>query len=103
MKQSVTHHLTKDGALSTTIEALESYEKKYRDYQPKILWLTKYSAEITFKLKGAQLKGLIEIDDHNIWLDMDIPFLFRPFKSQALNIIRHEITTWLKLAHTPRE
>ena len=98
MKQSVTHHLSRDGALSIAIDALKSYEKKYVEYQPRIRWLTLYEAEISFHVKGMKLKGSIEIDVQKIWLDMDIPFFLLPFKQQALAVIHAEISQWLNMA-----
>jgi hypothetical protein len=100
MKQCVTHRLSKEDALSIATDALKSYVKRYVEYQPKIQWLNRYEAEISFKFKGIKLKGSIEIDDEKIWLDMDIPFLLLPFKHQALNVIHSEITSCLKLAQT---
>jgi len=31
-------------------------------------------------------------------LDIDVPFLLRPFKSQALGVIEGEINEWIKKA-----
>ena len=98
MKQSITHHLSRDGALFIATDALKSYEKKYAEHQPKIRWLTRYEAEISFQVKGLKLNGSIEIDMHKIWLDMDIPFFLLPFKQQALAVIHSEISQWLKTA-----
>lgn len=100
MKQSVTHHLSKDGALSIATDALKSYEKQYVEFQPRIRWLTRYEAEISFNVKGMKLTGSIEIDAHKIWLNMDVPFFLLPFKQRALDVIHSEITSWLRLAHS---
>ncbi|HEX7645521.1 MAG TPA: polyhydroxyalkanoic acid system family protein [Burkholderiaceae bacterium] len=100
MKQAIAHHLSKDEALSVAIDAFHSYEKKYAEYQPRLRWMTRYEAEVSFAIKGMKLKGSIAIDAHKIWLGMDIPFLLLPFKRLALDVIHAEITGWLRLAHS---
>jgi hypothetical protein len=98
MKQAIAHYLGKDEALSAATDAFHSYEKEYGEYQPRIRWLTRYEAEVSFIIKGMKLKSSIEIDAHQIRLGMDIPFLLLPFKRQALDVIQAEITSRLRLA-----
>jgi hypothetical protein len=44
------------------------------------------------------LAGNLEVLDRAIDLDIDVPFLLRPFKSQALSVIEGEINDWIKKA-----
>jgi hypothetical protein len=41
------------------------------------------------------LTGSVEIKDKSIDLDLDVPFLLRPFQGQAISVIEGEIRVWL--------
>jgi hypothetical protein len=44
------------------------------------------------------LSGSIEVLPRSIDLDLEVPFLLRPFKSQAVNVIEAEIREWIDKA-----
>ena len=46
-------------------------------------------------MKGVSLKGSLEVNEKDIALDLDVPFLLRPFKGQALQVIEEEIRSWI--------
>jgi len=46
-------------------------------------------------VKGVKLAGSLEVSEKDIALDLDVPFLLRPFKGQALKVIEEEIRTWI--------
>ena len=46
------------------------------------------------------LSGSLEVLERSIDLDIDVPFLLRPFKSQALGVIEGEINDWIRKAKT---
>jgi hypothetical protein len=98
MKHSVPHDLGQERAKKVAESALSSYAAKYSNYSPKVTWTGPYRAEIGFKVKGMSLGGSLEVLDRSIDLDIDVPFLLRPFKSQALSVIEGEINDWIKKA-----
>lgn len=100
MKHSVPHDLGQERAKKVAESALATYAQKYANYQPKVTWTSANKAEISFKVKGMNLAGNMEVLDRSIDLDIDVPFLLRPFKSQALGVIEGEINTWIKKAKT---
>lgn len=98
MKHSVPHDLGQERAKKVAESALASYAQKYASYQPRVTWTAANKAEISFKVKGMNLAGSLEVLDRSIDLDIDVPFLLRPFKSQALGVIEGEINDWIKKA-----
>jgi hypothetical protein len=63
-----------------------------------VTWKGPNKADISFKVKGMALSGSLEVLASSIDLDIDVPFLLRPFKSQALGVIEGEINEWIKKA-----
>ena len=98
MKHSVPHDLGQERAKKVADSALSTYAQKYANYQPRVAWTGPNKAEISFKVKGMNLAGSLEVLDRSIDLDIDVPFLLRPFKSQALGVIEGEINDWIKKA-----
>jgi hypothetical protein len=99
MKHSVPHELGRERAKKVAESALSTYAQKYSNYNPTVTWTTPNRAELSFKVKGMSLSGVVEVLDRSIDLDIDVPFLLRPFKSQALSVIDAEINEWIKKAN----
>jgi hypothetical protein len=95
MKHSVSHDLGQERAKKVTEAALNSYAEKFAKYSPKTTWTGPSSAKISFSVKGMTLTGGVEIKDKSIDLDLDVPFLLRPFQGQAVSVIEGEIRAWL--------
>ena len=98
MKHSVPHDIGQERAKKVAESALSTYAQKYAAYNPSVTWTGPYSATIAFKVKGMSLGGTLEVLEKSIDLDIDVPFLLRPFKAQALSVIEGEINTWIKKA-----
>jgi hypothetical protein len=95
MKQSVHHGLGIDRAKQVAEHAFESYKQKLAKYNPQTRWATERKAEIVFSVKGVTLTGSLEVGESDIALELDVPFLFRPFKGTALRIIEEEVREWV--------
>ena len=95
MKHSVSHDLGQERAKKVTEQALGSYAAKFSKYAPKTTWSTPSKAQISFNVKGMTLTGAVEIKDKSIDLELDVPFLLRPFQGQAISVIEGEIKEWL--------
>ena len=95
MKHSVPHDIGQEKAKKAAEAALAQYSQKFAKYNPKTQWVSDSKANISFVIKGMTLSGIIEVRPDAIDMDLDVPFLFRPFKSQAMNIIEGEIKNWI--------
>jgi hypothetical protein len=98
MKHVVAHDLGQDRARKVAEEALRSYSQKFSNYSPKASWTSPNRADISFRVKGITLGGTLEVSDKSIEMDLDVPFLLRPFKGQALGVIEGEIKEWIAKA-----
>lgn len=95
MKHSVSHSLGRENARKVARSAFSAYEKRFSDYSPKTTWKSDDKAEISFSAKGIALKGQVEVTDKTIDLDLDVPFLLKPFKGKAVAVIEKEIKEWI--------
>jgi hypothetical protein len=98
MKHSVPHDIGKDLAKKATLAAFAAYQERFAKYNPTATWTTDDRAQISFTAKGITLKGLLEVTPKSIDIDIDVPFLLRPFKSVAQDAVEREITRWVEKA-----
>ena len=98
MKHSVKHDLGRDKAKEVAIAAYDSYRQRFEKYNPQATWKSDYSAEISFTAKGINLTGSMDVNEKDIAMDLDVPFLLRPFKNTALGVIEEEIKRWIEKA-----
>jgi hypothetical protein len=95
MKHVVNHDLGQDKAKQVAQAAFDSYKSRYAEYGPKANWVTDKRAEISFSVKGMTLGGTIDVTPSTIEMDLDVPFLLKPFKGKAMAVIEGEIRTWI--------
>jgi putative polyhydroxyalkanoate system protein len=95
MKHIVVHDLGREQARRVAEAAWKSYSERFANYSPSVDWQGD-TAKIGFNIKGVSLKGAIEVHDTDIALDLDVPFLLKPFKGQALRVIEEEIRRWIE-------
>jgi Putative polyhydroxyalkanoic acid system protein (PHA_gran_rgn) len=95
MKHQIAHDLEESVAKEVAVRAFESYQKRFADYQPKLHWVGDKDARIEFNVKGLKLSGSIGIQPRAIELDLDVPFVFRLFKSKAIDVIEREVKNWI--------
>ena len=98
MKHSVPHDLGQEKAKKAAEAALAQYSQKFAKYSPKTQWVSDNKASISFTVKGMTLSGTMEVLPSAIEMDLDVPFLLRPFKGQALGVIESEIKDWIAKA-----
>ena len=97
MKHSVPHDLGKDLAKKAAAAAFAAYQERFAKYNPTAVWAGD-RAQISFSAKGITLKGSIDVTPSSIDIDIDVPFLLRPFKSVAQDAVEREITRWVDKA-----
>ncbi len=95
MKHAVTHDLSPDLARKATDRAFQAYKDQYGKYKPEAKWVTPERCEVKFTVKGMTLEGALELKPKAIEMDLDVPFVFRVFKSQAIGVIEKEIQHWI--------
>lgn len=98
MKHSVPHDLGKATAKKAALAAFDSYKARFAKYNPTATWVTDDKANISFTAKGITLKGSLEVQEKSVDMDLDVPFLLRPFKETALGAVEREITKWMDKA-----
>ena len=98
MKHVVPHGLGKDKATEVAKAAFNSYRERFEKYQPKANWVRDDKAEISFSVKGISLNGSMQVNDNDIEMDLDVPFVLRPFKGKAMGVIEEEIKKWIAKA-----
>lgn len=98
MKHSVPHDLSLELAKKAADAALQAYSARFAEYDPQVVWVNDRLAEVTFSVKGLSMKGTFEIMDTAVDMDMEVPFLLRPFKNKALEVIEQQIIQWIDKA-----
>jgi hypothetical protein len=98
MKHVVSHDLGQEKAKKVAVAAFESYAQKLAKYSPRSDWVSDRRANISFSVKGMNLKGAIEVTASTFEMELDVPFLFRPFQGKAMSVIEEEIREWMAKA-----
>ncbi len=98
MKHVVKHGLGFETAKKVADHAMESYKQRFPQYHPTARWVDDRRADIHFSVKGIDLTGSLEVNDQDIEMELDVPFLLRPFKGKALSVIEEEIQEWVAKA-----
>jgi hypothetical protein len=98
MKHVVPHGLGQEKAKQVAQAAFDSNSQRYSQYNPSAKWVDDRSAEITFKVKGMKLEGRMNVNPNDIEMELDVPFLLKPFKGKALGVIEDEIKKWISKA-----
>ena len=95
MEHRVPHDLGREKAKEVAEAAFKSYQQKFAEYKPTANWVSDSRCEIAFSVKGKKLTGVMTVNPKDIGLDLDVPFIFRPFKGKAIGVIEREIEMWI--------
>ena len=98
MKHVIAHDLDDATARKVADRAFAEYQGRYPDYKPELVWSSERRADIRFSAKGVKLSGAMLIEPRAITLELDVPFLLKPFQKRAMEIIEREVQTWLAKA-----
>jgi hypothetical protein len=98
MQHAVPHDLGLAKAKVVADAAFDSYKRKLAKYRPETQWVTDRRASIAFTVKGFTLHGALEVKEHSIDMELDVPFILRPFRGKALSLIEREIRAWIEKA-----
>ena len=95
MKHEVAHNLSIPLAKAVVDKAFDSYSERFAEYKPTLTWTEDRKAKAGFSVKGFSLKGGFEIGERTIEMELDVPFILRPFRKIALEAIEKEVAIWI--------
>ncbi len=98
MKHTIPHDLDVPKAKIVVDKAFAEYQSRFPDYHPSLHWATDRRADISFNAQGIKLNGAMHVEDKAIGLELDVPFLFKPFQKKAIAVIEEEVNVWLAKA-----
>lgn len=100
MKHVIVHDLGVPMAKKVAEAAFAEYEQRYAKYNPKFRWASDRKAEgITIHAMGVTLAGAMEVSEGEITVDVRVPFILRPFRGRAMEIIEREVKDTVGRAH----
>jgi hypothetical protein len=79
-------------------KAVEAYGQRFQDYSFTARWVRDDRVELGFVVAGRRLEGAMEVLPSRLELELDVPFIFRPFRGTAISIIEREAVAWLDRA-----
>ncbi len=94
MKHVVQHDLSPELSKRAAECAFEHYRERYAKYEPSLRWTSDTVAEASFSAKGIGFNGTVTLLPDAICFELDVPFVFRIFKSRAIAIVDREIRSW---------
>lgn len=100
MKHSISHPLSPEMAKAAVNAAIQEYTRRFADYHPRANWVNENCARVEFSAKGIRLQGDLIVQPKTIVIDMDVPFLLRPFQSSAVDVIEGEVQKWVAKVQT---
>ncbi|MEZ4295360.1 MAG: polyhydroxyalkanoic acid system family protein [Polyangiaceae bacterium] len=100
MKHVIQHRLDVPTAKKVTDRAFAEYSQRYSQYEPTFAWANDRRADVGFSAKGIKLKGAMHVAEKEITLELDVPFLLRPFQKIAVDIIDREVKRWIDKAES---
>src|SRR5262245_48525106 len=95
MEHLIPHDLDLATAKKVADRAFEEYKKRLASYDPQMRWIDDRRAEVSFSAMAMTLKGSLEITKDQIKFELEVPFLLRPFKKKAIDIIDREVKLWI--------
>jgi len=98
MKHVVKHSLDPATAKKATLAAWKSYSERFAKYHPTSNWTSDSHADVGFTVKGISLSGRLDLEPQGIGLELNVPFLFKPFQKKAIEVIEREIKKWVDKA-----
>jgi hypothetical protein len=98
MKHTIEHDLDMATAKKVTDRAFAEYGSRYPGYEPTLRWTNDRHADISMSAKGVKLGGEMVIAEKSISVELDVPFLLRPFQKKAIEVIEREVKVWIEKA-----
>lgn len=94
----IPHDLDLDLAKLAARKAAEAYGERFAEYNYKANWVRDDRVELSFEVMGKRLDGAMTVKPRQLDLELDVPFMFRPFQSKAISLIEREALGWIEKA-----
>lgn len=99
MKHRIPHDLSHELARKVVRKALETYKAQFPEYKPDGTWRDDDNVRLWFSPPGGRIEGSLQVSGTSVDLELDkVPFLFRPFKKKAIQVIEGEVKEWIERA-----
>ena len=98
MRHTVRHTLAPDKAKDVLEHALGAYREHYAEYQVETGWADEETAEIGFRMTGKQVRGKIKVCPDCYDIDLELPWMYRPFTQRIAGAVEQELQRWLARA-----
>lgn len=99
MEYVVKHGMSDLDRVRTVIEkAFESYQQRLADYDPNLDWRGDREAVVSFSVMKKKMEARFKLDEEQIRVEGDIPFLFRPFEGKIKKVLGEEVERWIAKA-----
>src|SRR5688572_30037909 len=99
MKYVAKHGLADRTRARTVVEkAYDAYKVKLADHNPTLKWRTDCAADLGFSVMGKTLEVGITVDDAEVRVEGDMPWMFRPFQGKIEKVLGSEIEKWIAKA-----
>jgi len=98
MRHVVHHDLEPELARRVAERAFASYAERYAKYEPKLTWQSATRARASFHAVGITLGGTVDLDPGAIAIELDVPWIVRPFTGRAIAVVEREVRFWEQAA-----
>jgi hypothetical protein len=99
MEYTIKHDLSPELAKRAAQKAADHYTEKWRKYDATTTWTGDDHAEISFHVKGVDVAATVDLEPGRVVIDMTkVPFLLRPFKKMALDVVHKTMEKWIDKA-----
>ncbi len=95
MKHTISHDLDIETARKATDRAVAEYSERFAKYSPQFNWVDDRRGKMAFTAKGITLTGDIELREGAIDVDLDVPFMLKPFRKKALDVVEGKVREWV--------
>jgi hypothetical protein len=94
----IPHDLDFDLAKLAAVKAAEAYGQRFAEYDYRAKWVSDRRVELGFTVVGKRLEGAMTVMPDRLQLELEVPFMLRPFRGKAISIIEKEAQGWLDKA-----
>lgn len=91
MKHVIAHPLSQEHAKRALEEAQVEYARRFPKYAPRLRWLSADQACVGFHAAGRELEGTVRVFERGLEVELEVPFLLRPFVGPAKHAIEREV------------
>jgi Putative polyhydroxyalkanoic acid system protein (PHA_gran_rgn) len=98
MKHSLPHSLGLETARKVVRSAFDNYTQRFSDFAPTTSWPSEDQAHVSFSAKGMSINGTVFVRATSIDIDLDVPFLLKPFQGKAVEVLERELGKWVEKA-----